>query len=104
MSYATQDKRRHRRLGFHSEAVVVTDDALRPCRLIDISESGVRLSIDHPDEVPHRFTLLLTRMGKVRRRCRLIWRSDKEIGAQFVRPTVARKRPRFPPVPSEQAS
>jgi PilZ domain len=57
---------------------------LQKCVLWDISEAGVRITIDAPSGVPFEFFLVLSKDGKVRRRCRVIWRSDDQIGACFL--------------------
>ena len=58
--------------------------ALQKCVLWDISEAGVRITIDTPASVPYEFFLVLSKDGKVRRRCRVIWRSDEQVGACFL--------------------
>jgi PilZ domain len=52
--------------------------------LLDISEGGVKLQITEPTLVPEEFILLLSRFGSVRRRCRVVWRSDDQLGAKFL--------------------
>ena len=54
------------------------------CTLWDVSEAGVRITIDSPASVPYEFFLVLSKDGKVRRRCRVIWRSDEQIGACYL--------------------
>jgi hypothetical protein len=54
------------------------------CTLWDISEAGVRVTVDTPRNVPYEFFLVLSKDGKLRRRCRVVWRSDDQIGACFV--------------------
>ena len=54
------------------------------CTIWDMSEAGVRITIDAPMSVPREFTLVMSRDGKVRRRCRVIWRSHDQIGACFL--------------------
>jgi hypothetical protein len=54
------------------------------CILLDISEGGVKLQISEPALVPDEFILLLSRFGSVRRRCSVVWRSDDQLGAQFL--------------------
>ena len=58
--------------------------SLQTCTLWDISEAGVRINVDTPAGVPFEFFLVLSKDGKVRRRCRVIWRSDDQIGACFL--------------------
>jgi hypothetical protein len=42
------------------------------------------IEIQKPSEVPDKFTLLLSRDGKVRRQCHVMRRSETGIGVQFV--------------------
>jgi hypothetical protein len=58
--------------------------ALRNCWVSDVSQTGARLAIENPNDIPDEFTLLLTGGGTVRRRCRVMRRADKEIGVQFL--------------------
>ena len=57
---------------------------LTDCTIWDVSEVGVRITIDTPLSVPREFTLVLSKDGKVRRQCRVIWRSQEQIGACFL--------------------
>jgi hypothetical protein len=54
------------------------------CILWDVSEAGVRITIDTPRSVPQEFDLVLSKDGKVRRRCRVVWRSAEQLGACFL--------------------
>jgi hypothetical protein len=54
------------------------------CTLWDISDAGVRLNIETPRNVPFEFSLVLSKDGKISRRCRVVWRSDDQIGARFL--------------------
>ncbi len=55
------------------------------CEILDISEGGARLRplMCAPDLLPDRFTLLLSACGRVRRTCRVAWRSKSDLGVQF---------------------
>jgi hypothetical protein len=57
-----------------------------PCLMEDISAGGVRLWVDisAPQVDLTEFNLLLSASGQVRRRCRMLWRSDSNIGALFI--------------------
>jgi hypothetical protein len=57
---------------------------LLDCTLWDISGAGVRFTIETPSRVPFDFFLVLSKDGKDRRRCRVIWRSDDQVGACFL--------------------
>ncbi len=56
------------------------------CQLIDVSQSGAKLAISVTDELPPDLIVALSRDGRVRRPCRLIWRKDNRIGVQFCIP------------------
>jgi hypothetical protein len=58
--------------------------SVRACRLIDLSNTGVRIMVDAPHDVADRFSLLLSRGAAPGRRCRVKWRNGCEIGAEFV--------------------
>jgi hypothetical protein len=58
--------------------------SVRACRLIDLSNTGVRIMVDAPRDVADRFSLLMTREAAPGRRCQVKWRKGSEIGAEFV--------------------
>ena len=58
--------------------------SVRPCTLIDYSNSGARLVVDEPHAVAAQFSLLLRREASPGRRCRVKWRQGREIGAEFI--------------------
>ncbi len=64
----------------------------RGCMGADISETGARLDIDAPYDLPENL-LLLTSDGKARRKCRVVWRSAHQIGVQFEKRNGARAHP-----------
>lgn len=57
--------------------------AVRPCTVIDLSNTGVKISIDAPKSVPNTFTFLTSR-NAVGRRAAVKWRRGSQIGAEFV--------------------
>jgi hypothetical protein len=63
---------------------VNNSDPRLDCILWDVSEAGVRITIDTPRSVPQEFFLVLSKDGKVRRRCRVVWRSAEQLGACFL--------------------
>jgi hypothetical protein len=75
----------------YASAFLFTGDgaALGKCIVKDISESGAKLVYTTRDELPSQ--LLLT-MGMDRKPCRVMWRSDKEIGVEFGRSTRKRAK------------
>jgi hypothetical protein len=57
---------------------------LMDCTVWDVSDEGVRITIDEPRSVPQEFFLVLSKDGKLRRRCRVIWRSAEQVGACYL--------------------
>lgn len=80
-------KRRFRRKFFERVAALDFGDGSpsTSCEVLDISEGGARLRplSCAPKMLPEKFILLLSECGKVRRNCRVIWRSVAELGVQF---------------------
>jgi hypothetical protein len=84
-SRSKADLRKHVRKPFHWRAAIIAGtEPPRSCTVTDVSESGARLKVEKPDELPEKFILLLTTSGKARRLCRVIWRSKKDAGVKFV--------------------
>jgi hypothetical protein len=59
------------------------------CMVADVSETGARLELDSPGDLPKEFWLLLSRDGKVRRRCEVVWQSGDQVGARYTMAAVA---------------
>jgi hypothetical protein len=68
-------------------AHIETGDGLpsRHCMVCDISDGGARLVVHAPETLPAEFVLV---EGAVRafsrRRCRIVWRAEAQVGVQFV--------------------
>jgi len=54
----------------------------QPCSFSDVSEGGARVRIDGATAVPAEVNLLLARQAQGRP-CRVVWRSETEIGLRF---------------------
>jgi len=54
----------------------------RDCLIADIADGGVRISTTA--EVPDEFVLLPKDGSGASHKCRVVWRLDDEIGAEFV--------------------
>jgi PilZ domain-containing protein len=66
---------------------VVLPAAWTPVRCViwDMSDGGARLAIAYPTaDLPHTFTLLLTKDAKVRRNCEVVWTDSRFVGVKFV--------------------
>lgn len=57
--------------------------AVRPCRLIDYSDTGAKIALQPSEKLSSIFYLLMSRNTSLGRRARLKWRKDDEIGAEF---------------------
>ena len=78
------DKRRKPRKPLRYSAWLHVGPGLpRACLVADISDTGARLDVDGPEDLPDRFVLMLSDSGAARRFCRLVWRSAKQVGVQF---------------------
>jgi hypothetical protein len=58
--------------------------SVRPCRIAELSGTGVRIMVDEPHTVAEQFSLLLRRDAGPGRRCRIRSRRGSEIEAEFV--------------------
>lgn len=72
--------------------LVLAPDALRDCSLSDVSDTGARISVEAAEELPDRFTLLLSGNGGPQRTCRVIWRQPNQIGVDFEKQLPPRER------------
>jgi len=55
------------------------------CTLCDASQEGALLSVAEPDGVPDQFILALSSDGAARRRCRVVWRTEEQVGVEFLK-------------------
>jgi len=70
-----------RRVGWLSR---VKGEQVRECVVWDESDTGMRLVVSTPDEIPDTFYVYPSLDSSSRRRCRVIWRSEMQIGVEFV--------------------
>jgi len=88
ISYREGDNQRKARWKqLHYPASIAFDDGspLQRCSIADISVIGATLAIESGAAIPKEFTLVLAGETGPRRRCRLVWRTDLEIGVQFIK-------------------
>jgi hypothetical protein len=80
-----QEKRKHVRQPRNQTAKFQTAAGApwQDCRVTEVSNEGVRLRASG-GQVPDRFTLLLADEGAEQRKCKVIWRSGHEVGAEFM--------------------
>jgi len=81
-----RDKRRTIRRAHNVHAWVKAQGsfARRRCRIIDISSSGVRLTVDRAAELGDVFNLTLDGGNAQGHRVRVRWRHGNEIGGEFI--------------------
>ena len=81
------ERRKHQRVSINRVARIQTDSgataASCECTVIDISDRGARLFVDH-DDVPDRFHLVISGDQVMRQECRVAWRLGGELGVEFV--------------------
>ena len=85
----TRETRRAKRKAFDYVALLDFCDGEepRPCEVRDISAGGARLAVFcGTDAVPEVFELVLSHSAKVKRACKVAWRSPTELGVQFMKP------------------
>jgi hypothetical protein len=70
-----------RRVGWLSR---VKGEQVRECTVWDESDTGMRLVVKIPDEIPDTFYVYSTLDSTSRRHCRVVWRSGTQIGVEFL--------------------
>ena len=90
LGYDVDARRKDRRKAIrrdHNGGAWVRPDgtfATRPCKLIDMSSMGVRISVERPEGLTDTFLLLTSRNGSSARRVKTKWRRGNQIGAEFI--------------------
>jgi hypothetical protein len=54
------------------------------CKTANVSATGAKITTPEPMDVPAEFILMFSKKGKVQRYCKIVWRSEKDIGVRFV--------------------
>jgi len=65
------------------------------CVLSDVSVTGARVTVENPDQIPDRFSLLLAAEHGTVRRCKVVWRTTNQLGLQFMKFPVVKPGPRM---------
>ena len=83
---ASTERRKYPREDVDHPCWLRTDNSshLAPARINNFSKGGARIRYVAHIQIPDKFDLLMTEDGKVGRLCRVVWRSDKEFGVEFV--------------------
>jgi hypothetical protein len=89
---ASKDKRVLFERGHPATIMAIDGTWGRPCTMLDVSDSGARLSIDGSIEGLRmsEFFLVLSSVGKAYRRCQLAWVNGNQVGVEFLK--VGRKK------------
>ena len=84
LEQAREERRRVARHKVNIPARIDVGGAILDCRVVDISKLGAKLRVEAAHLLPDSFLLLLTPSGHPARRCRIRWRSDAEVGVEFL--------------------
>jgi hypothetical protein len=77
------DKRRVSRRGCNMNAWIRREySGLHECRVLDLSQSGIRLTAMSAHTIPNNFVLLFAKDG-IEQPARVKWRRGTQIGAEF---------------------
>ena len=57
----------------------------RECTLCDASQEGAQLAVADPNSLPDEFILALSSDGAARRRCHVVWRTENQVGVEFLK-------------------
>jgi len=81
-----KNNRKSSRINLDTDACIRLDGgfAARPCKVMDISNTGVRIRIEAADSVPSTFNFFVSRTADSGRRARIKWRRGSQIGAEFL--------------------
>jgi hypothetical protein len=85
---SAQDKRQTPRLDIEKVVHILNGETRIACKLTDVSKSGARLGLDDSAGIPEEFEIVL-RDG-LRKWCRVMRRSEKQIGIKFIAPPTAK--------------
>jgi hypothetical protein len=79
----SRDQRKSTRRSINTRGWIRVDGgfAVRPCSVLDVSDTGARLSIE--GDIPSSFALLLSRDSKGRN-ARIKWRRGDKVGVVFI--------------------
>ena len=83
----TVDKRASKRKWLSGPAVLAQADGtiIGACRIVDVSETGMKLRLLRPRKAGGQVIVLLSKDGSVRRNATVQWQAGKDIGVQFHR-------------------
>jgi hypothetical protein len=81
-----EERRQHSRVAWVSPGRIDLADgeAPRPCLVHDLSNGGARLNLPDAAALPERFTLYLAARRGGPRECRVVWRTNRAVGVEFL--------------------
>jgi len=87
------NKRKHvrRTVTYPGQIDLGDGSPMHECKLLDASAEGALIGIEAPQDLPDEFTLVLGYDGTARRRCKVAWRSEDQVGVAFLKePNIAK--------------
>jgi hypothetical protein len=101
-----KDKRKApRRPMRYSAWIALGGKHLHGCVLADVSDTGGRLDVEDTSVIPDAFTLRLASNGSATRKCKVVWRTARQLGVAFERVVFdADQVPLAPNIPVEIVS
>ena len=99
----TEKRKAHRVVfekGFAANMMAIDGTWRRPCAILDVSDTGAKLTIDGSVEgiALKEFFLVLSSMGTAYRRCQLAWVNGNQVGVNFIKPSDKKKKRASEPV------
>lgn len=80
----SKDQRRAARKKVGADAWIRNGFAIRPCQIVDLSDTGVQIRLSTAQPVSSTFTFLMSRSSGSGRNARVKWRRGTQVGAEFL--------------------
>ena len=80
----TENRKSMRRNFLQPALILGLEKLILETVIFNLSQAGAQLNIASTIELPTEFTLVLSKGGKVRRRCAVVWRSNDRVGVRFL--------------------
>jgi hypothetical protein len=80
------EKRRAPRRHLEHRALIVRLDKsiMDTCTISDISQTGAQLELASADDCPAKFDMIISKNGRVQRRCAVVWQVENRVGVKFL--------------------
>ena len=81
----SQENRKAIRRALHASGFIYSSDGLPVCgcKVDDVSEGGAKLTLLADEKLPEDIIVSLSKDGKVRRHCRVVWTRGNKVGVRF---------------------